>query len=77
MGMTTSKAWANWKNWLGTYRRPAHRGRDFADYGTAFGLDMSLSAATTAEAASTATAQPQSPAKTATAPSNLSPQENR
>ncbi|MEY4753971.1 MAG: hypothetical protein RJA44_1646 [Pseudomonadota bacterium] len=31
-------------HWFSRRRRAAHHGHDFADYGTAFGLDMSLEA---------------------------------
>lgn len=73
MGMTARKTWTNWKNWLGTYRRPVQRSHDFADYGTAFGLDMSLGA----ETVTTSTATNQNATQTAAAQGNQRPQDSR
>ncbi|MEY2688504.1 MAG: hypothetical protein RL375_2702 [Pseudomonadota bacterium] len=41
--MTTRNAWANLIRWFGQPgRRRVARRQDFADHGTAFGLDLSL-----------------------------------
>ncbi len=41
--MTTRNAWANLIRWFGgPRRRSVARRQDFADHGTAFGLDLSL-----------------------------------
>jgi hypothetical protein len=41
--MTTRNAWANLIRWFGgPRRRRVARRQDFADHGTAFGLDLSL-----------------------------------
>jgi hypothetical protein len=50
--MGTRGTWANLMRWLGgSQRRRVRRLPDFADHGTAFGLDLSLSAQMTTSAA--------------------------
>ena len=47
MGTPSHRSWANWIGRIGLRRSPAPGTPDFADYGTAFGLDMSMSACAT------------------------------
>jgi hypothetical protein len=44
MGMHTHRSWANWMRWFSLRRSKPRGEHDFADYGTAFGLDMSMAA---------------------------------
>lgn len=44
MGMHTHRSWANWMRWFSLRRSRPNGEHDFADYGTAFGLDMSMAA---------------------------------
>lgn len=48
MSTATQHAWTRWMRWFSRRRRAARHSHDFADYGTAFGLDMSLAAQPTA-----------------------------
>lgn len=54
--MYARRKWANWFRWLTMRPRTTARRRslDFADHGTAFGLDLSLTPPVTHEKKSTA-----------------------
>jgi hypothetical protein len=44
MGLQTTpqRSWMRWMRWFSVRRKKAYTGIDFADYGTAFGLDLSM-----------------------------------
>ena len=44
MGMHTHRSWVSWMRWFSLRRSKPRGEHDFADYGTAFGLDMSMAA---------------------------------
>ncbi|MEX8520541.1 MAG: hypothetical protein AB3X44_18695 [Leptothrix sp. (in: b-proteobacteria)] len=39
---TPQRSWTRWMRWFSVRRKKANTSIDFADYGTAFGLDLSM-----------------------------------
>lgn len=65
MGMHTHRSWANWMHWFSLRPRKPRGEHDFADYGTAFGLDMSMAASELPPEAPPAVEQPSTQVSTA------------